>query len=154
MGKALECSPQESEFARLRAEGNDQVTSYRLAFDEHDKPQKNAIEAAARVAKRPQVVAMMRELYRVAKKSQLLSHAQWLGMMIDAFQQSMEEGNKTAAASFGRLMGAGIGALTENINIGDSGLSNDQLIDKLAGDNPTLAAALRKHLSARDDFDA
>jgi hypothetical protein len=97
---------------------------------------------------------MMRDLYREAKKSTILSHGEWLAMMIDAFHQSMAEGNKTAAASFGRLMGSGIGALNENLKITDSRLSNDQLLDRLAGQDPELAAMLRNRLQARDSFDA
>ena len=154
MGRVIECSPQEALFCRLRAEGFNQTDAFRLAFNKPDMSTKTANQSASRVAQKPQVLLTIRELFMAAKKSHLLSHAEWLSMMIDAFHESMAEGNKTAAASFGRLMGSGIGALNENLKITDSRLSNDQLLDRLAGQDPTLAAMLRNRLQARDAFDA
>jgi len=154
MRRIAELTPQEVNFCKLRAQGLDQTTAYLLSHDKPDIKQKSATELASRLAAKPQVLAMMRELYRDAKKSHLLSHAEWLSMMIDAFHQSMTEGNKTAAASFGRLMGGGIGALSENIHLSNDRPDADALVNKIAGDDPKLAALLRKRLSARDTFDA
>jgi hypothetical protein len=125
-----------------------------MSFEKPRIKQKSATELASRLAARPQVLAMMRDLYREAKKSTILSHGEWLAMMIDAFHQSMAEGNKTAAASFGRLMGQGIGSLNEVFRIEDQRMSNEQLLDRLAGQDTELAAMLRNRLQARDSFDA
>ena len=150
--KIADCTPKEWHFCKLRAQGNDQTTSYRLAFDKHSMAPKTATQSASRVAARPQVLLALRDLFMEAKKITLLSHAQWLDMMISAFHESMAEGNRTAAASFGRLMGQGIGSLSEVFRLEDQRMDDAQLLDKLAAGDPVLAAALRTRLGARATF--
>ena len=153
-GNKDQLTPQEMRFARLRVEGLPPVDAYREAFNKPRLKRENCTAQAYRIQRKPQVMAMVETLLKRAEKSEILAHGKWLHMMIDAFNESMAEGNKTAAASFGRLMGQGIGSLQENVNLNDQRPSAETLVDVLAQDDPALAEMLRRKLSGRQDFDA
>ena len=150
--KIAECTLEELHFCKLRARGNDQTTAFRIAFNKHSMTQKTATQSASRVAARPQVLLALRDLFMEAKKSTLLSHAQWLDMMISAFHESMAEGNRTAAASFGRLMGQGIGSLSEVSRLEDQRMTDEQLIERLGQSDPAVAQAITRLVGGRKTF--
>lgn len=148
-----ELTPQELTFCRLRAQGYDQTNAYRQAFSKPRVRAKSVTEAASRLAAKPQVHAMLRDLFREAKKSTLLSHAEYLDSLRTDHADAKEAGNWTAAASFQRLIGQAIGSLEQNITVNERA-EPAELIKRIASDNPTLAEHLERLLSGRRDFDA
>lgn len=150
----MQINKKEMLFARLRTEGYSPVEAYRQAFNKANLKPENCTEQAYRIDKKPQVVTMVKELLVSAKKSHILSHGQWLVMMMDSFKTAMDEGNMTAASSFGRLMGQGIGTTSETLRIDDERLTDEQLIERLGQDNPQLAEMIRKVTGAKRTFDA
>ena len=152
MGKALELTREELEWCRLRARGYCQVEAYEQAFPGQSRERKSATEAASRVAKRPQVRSMLKQLFAEAKKLALLSHCEYLDGLIADHADAKAAGNWTATASFARLVGQCLGALSETLNIADARMSDEQLLDRLAGQDPILAEALRTRLKSRETF--
>jgi hypothetical protein len=150
--KIHELTPQELNFCRLRARGFNQRDAYREAFNKPRLKPESIVEAASRLADRPQVLAMLKDLFCEAKKSALLSHAEFLDRIMRDWEDARAAKNYTAAASFARLCGQCIGSLSETMRIEDGRLSDDQLIDKIAGEDPGLATALRTRLKSRDTF--
>ena len=150
--KDNELSFEELEFCRLRSCGSNQSDAYREAFHKTRATQKSIVESASRLSRRPQVVSMMRELFATAKKSALLSAAGHLDSVLADLQAAREDRNWTAVSSLQRIAGACIGNLSETLNIGDQRMSDDQLIDRLAGDNPEAAEMLRKIVGGRATF--
>jgi hypothetical protein len=148
-----ELTPQELTFCRLRAQGYDQTNAYRQAFNKPRMQAKSVTEAACRLAAKPQVHAMLRDLFREARKSQLLSHGQFLDGLMSDLAAARSDRNWTAAASFQRLIGQAIGSLEQNITVNERA-EPAELIKRIAGDNPTLAEHLERLLSGRRDFDA
>jgi hypothetical protein len=149
-----ELTPQELTFCRLRAQGYDQTNAYRQAFNKPRMQAKSVTEAACRLAAKPQVHAMLRELFREAKKSTLLSHAEYLDSLRADHIAAKEAGNWTAAASFQRLIGQALGSLSDTLRVQDDRPDPEVLINRVAGTNPELAVMLRKVLGARAEFDA
>lgn len=150
--KIHELTPQESNFCRLRARGYSQSDAYKEAFNKPRMKQQSIAEAASRLASKSQVSATMRELFASAKKSALLSHAEFLDRIMRDWDDARAAKNYTAAAGFARLCGQCIGSLSDTMRIEDGRLSDDQLIDKLAGEDAGLATALRTRLKSRDTF--
>jgi hypothetical protein len=149
-----ELTPQELTFCRLRAQGYDQTNAYRQAFNKPRMQAKSVTEAACRLAAQPQVHAMLRDLFREARKSQLLSHGQFLDGLMSDLAAARSDRNWTAASSFQRLIGQAIGSLSETLRVQDERPDPEVLINRLAGTNPEVAAMLRKVLGARAEFDA
>lgn len=147
-------TPQEMCFARLRAQGLPPVDAYREAFNKTRLKRENCTEQAYRIQRKPQVATMVKTLLDSAEKSQILTYGRWLSMMVDAFHDSLEEGNRTAAASFGRLMGQGIGALQEKLAISDERLTEEQLLERLGSNDPVLAERVHRLVNAKRSFDA
>lgn len=154
--RVMELTEQELLFAKLRAQGLTKADAYEQAFPEEtaSKTRKAVVEAAGRVSRRGHVAAMVKDLFREARKSAIMSHCEYLDMLRDDYITAKKAKNWTAAASYARLIGQCIGALSETINLQDQRLSDEQLIDRLAGQDPKLAEILRSHLSSKQEFDA
>ena len=150
--KIYEVTEQEAEFCKLRSQGHYQSDAYRLAFDRPRMKQTSIIEAASRLSKKPQCVAMMKELFVTVKKSVLLSAAAHLDSVLTDLQSARDAENWTAVSSLQRIAGQAIGNLSETINIGDDRMSDEQLLDRLAAGNPELAASLKRAIGGRETF--
>lgn len=151
--KVDELTPEERHFCALRVRGYSQTQAWRDAFAKPRVKGNIASSRASEVARRPRVAAHLKMLFREAKKSDILSHSEYLDSVKRDWQRALDEGNMTAAASFARLAGQAIGSLSETLRV-DERMSDEQLLDRLAGDDPTLAAMLRRKLDAKKSFDA
>jgi len=111
-------------------------------------------EKASRIFARPQVQARVRDLLRATEKSDLMAHSEYLVSLQDDLRAAREAGNWTAAASFQRLIGQSIQALSDKITIGDDRESDTALVERLKLVDPQIAELAAKRLAAKSAFDA
>ena len=149
-----ELTPTERKFALLRMQGYSQTQAYRVAFNRMGLEPSDASKRASEVANRPRVVGYVKSLYREAKKLDLVSHAEYIGGLLDDLEHSRANDNWTAAASFQRLIGQAIGTLSETVKIDDERLTESQLLDRLGSNDPVLAERIKALTKAKQQFDA
>ena len=150
--KIAELTPNELKFCRLRAQGYDQTQAYRQAFNKPRMMAKSVTEAASRLAAKPQVLATMKDLFASARKSELLSHAEYLDNLKSDYAAAKEVGNWTAAASFARLIGQAIGSLSDTVVL-EERMPPEILLARLEGIlDANAIEQLRRRLFAKDTF--
>jgi len=146
--------PREERACRLRAQGYSKAEAVRIAYRVSRLSRQRLHEKASRIFGRPQVQARVRDLLRATEKSDLLTHTEYLVSLQDDLSAAREAGNWTAAASFQRLIGQSIQALSDKIMIGDNRESDSAIIERLRQFDPQIADLAAKHLAAKSTFDA
>src|SRR5262249_25471208 len=98
---------------------------------------------------RPDIRARMAELFRAMKTSDLDSQAQTYRDLLDALDKAKEAKNWTAFASLMRLRMSHQGMLRDTLAITGEGLLSDEaLVERLAGEDPKKRALLRGMLGS------
>ena len=147
-------TPQQERFAVALAKGLSQADAYRSAY--RLKPQTTAesvYAAASRVAKDPQVKSRVRQILSEARIVDIDNVGQAWRDLLDVLQEARDEKNFTAVAALLRQRLTGLGALQHHLHVTQhSSMSDEQLVKRLAGDDESIAIALRAILGA-DSFD-
>ncbi len=147
-------TPEESNAAKLRAQGLSQVESYRRAFDVKRMKPKTVYEKSSKLFAKPAMQTRVEALLRDAKVEDLDSIGQAVDDLLQLITKCVEEGNLTAAANLMRQRLQVHGALRDRLLITPEEQASDaDLIERLAGDDPAKAAALRQVLGAKEGFD-
>ncbi len=147
-------TPQESQAAVLRATGMSQAAAWRQAFNRPRVKPQTAWTEASKVFSRPNVSQRVDALLRAAKVEDLDSICQAVDDLLQLITKCVEEGNLTAAANLMRQRLQVHGALRDRLLITPEERASDaDLIERLAGDDPAKAAALRQVLGAKEGFD-
>lgn len=158
MAKRIELdglTPQEAEAAKLRATGLSQAEAYRRAFKVQRMKPKKVYEKASTLFGRPAVKGRVRELLKAAKVQDLISVGEWLELVRDGVEKAKADNNMTAFFNGTRQLGQALGALKDNVNLTvEQQMSDAELIERLAMDDPAKVAALQQILGAADKFDA
>ena len=145
-------TPQEAATAAAHARGLNQSDSYRAGFGGRSKPSTVNSKASTLFAK-PQMQGRVRELLRASKIQDVTSAPEHMRKMMAAREVAFEDKNFTATASFDRTIAQCLAMTSNNVNIHfEASLTDDQLITKIVGDDPTLVAALRKRIGADNTF--
>lgn len=146
-----ELTPKERPFCRYRARGSNATQAYRLAWNRPRLNSNSASSRAAEVGGRPRVIAHLDDLFRAAKKSDILSQGQYLNDVRRDWHDALEAGNYTAAASFTRLAGQCIAAVSDTVVV-ENRLTDEQLLDKLGSHDSVLRERLERLIGAKDTF--
>lgn len=151
--KEGELTPQESRFAVLVTQGMSQTAAYRVAYDKPRVKGNTASSRASDIARMPRVAAYIKELYRARKKNDLMSSAEWLAGCISDLENARSRNADTAVASLQRVIAQGLGELSETLTV-DNRMTDEQLLEQLAGTNPEAAAMIKRLISGKQAFDA
>lgn len=133
--------------------GMTQSDAYRRAFKVQRVKPENLHVRACKLANHPQVKERIRELLRAASVNDLLSVPEYLKLVQSREQEATAEGNRTAAASYARLMGQTIAALSDKVQV-DSRDSDSSLVERLKLVDPQLAELAARRLQAKQSFDS
>ena len=145
--------PREEQFAQGVARGLTQADAYRAAFNCPKLHHQKVAERASRLVRKPVVTARVRDLLRASRLIDLTSEGQWAAAVLTDIEGARANANYNAAMQGHRLVGSGLGMLHENLHItGESRLTDDELVARLAGGDARKVAAL-KYALGRDSFD-
>ena len=157
MGKKLAkdddgLTPQEAAAARAYASGLGQADAYRTGFHGQSKPSTIHSKASVLFA-RPDIKARIRDLLRAAKISDITSVGEHIHRMVEARAEAFAEKNYTAAASWDKTIAQCLAMTQHRVTVSVMGdLTDTQLIERIAGDDKVLAAALADKLGAASTF--
>ena len=147
-------TPQEAQACVYRAQGLDQTEAFRRAFDVGRQSQKTSTEKASRLFARGNVQTRIETLLDAARVQDLMSVGAWLDQLKTDIAKARAADNFNAVMNGTRLLGQALGVLRDNVSVTvEQRATDEQLIKAAAGDDPVLAAALRKQLGAPDHFD-
>ncbi len=156
MGKRVELdglTPEESNAAKLRAQGLSQVESYRRAFDVKRMKPKTVYEKSSKLFAKPAMQARVETLLRSARVEDIDSVGQAFDDLLRLLVKAEDEGNLTAAANLMRQRLQAHGILRDRVAFTlEEQTSDADLIERLAGDDPAKIAALRVILGTPDTF--
>ncbi len=157
MGKRVELdglTPEESNAAKLRAQGLSQVESYRRAFDVKRMKPKTVYEKSSKLFAKPAMQTRVETLLRAARVEDIDSVGQAFDDLLRLLAKAETEGNLTAAANLMRQRLQAHGILRDRVTFTlEEQTSDADLIERLAGDDPAKLAALRVILGAPDGFE-
>jgi hypothetical protein len=136
-------TPQEARFAVYLSQGMTQTDAFRKAWPKTRAKPTAIHEAASRMANKPYMRARIRELLKSMKASDLLSQGEWMEWVTGIAREAHAAKQYAAAGSLVRLLGQANGTLKEH-GLGQSelGFSEENLIERLAGQNPELKRQL------------
>ena len=144
---------QEAQAAAFRAQGMSQSDAYRQAFNVTRAQPKTVHEKASRLFARDKVKARVRELLRNARVQDIDSVGEAFDHLLRLIQKAETDGNLNAAAQLMRQRLQTHGMLRDTVVLtSESQLTDEQLIEKLAGDDPAKLAAARMLLGAGEGF--
>ncbi len=144
---------QETKAAAFRAQGMSQSDAYRQAFNIKRAKPKTVHEKASRLFARPKVRARVDELLRMAKIEDIDSVGKAFDHLLRLLEKAEADGNYNAAAQLMRQRLQAHGMLRDKLVLSaESKLSDGQLIERLAGNDPEKIAAARLLLGAPSGF--
>ena len=142
------------EFNRLVVGGMSQVEAWTKL-----NPRKRGLAYDSRCAMASQfgnsvfVKARLRIYLDSAKIADLDSEGRAHSDILEVMGLAKAENNLTAYAALARIRSQHIGLLKESVNITQSNVTDDEIIKRLAGDDPQLQARIRRQLG-KAGFDA
>src|SRR5262249_13861235 len=108
-------------------------------------------QLAYRLYQRVEVKCRIRELFKAVKVADLYSQSECYADLLSDIEASRQSNNMTAVMQGRRLAMSALGMLKERLEVTDSGLSDDALLDRLAGDDPAKRTLL-KSILGQDHF--
>jgi hypothetical protein len=142
---AQDLTPQEERFCTLCTKGT-QADAYREAFPERVLDDDEASDIAvksSKMAARPAIRARMRQLIDEARIQDMASVGSVYRQLCDLLDKATEAANWTACAAFMRLKLQVHGLLKETVTLAmEQTISDDELVKRVAKDNPALAKLL------------
>jgi hypothetical protein len=140
-----ELSPQEERFAILCLKRS-QSDAFREAFAdrvEPDQPDSSIHERACKMAAKPRIKARVAQLLDEARIQDMESVGSIYKQLCELLDKATEAANWTACAAFMRLKLQVNGLLKETVTLSmEQTISDDELVKRVAKDNPALAKLL------------
>ena len=141
-----ELTPREAQAAAYRAQGMSQSDAYRKAYNCRRAQQKTIHEKASRLFARDRVRTRVRELLRQARVEDIDSIGQAFDHLLRLLGKAEDDGNYNAAAQLMRQRLQAHGILRDRVVLtAESRLTDAQLVERLAGEDPVRLAAARAH---------
>ncbi len=104
--------------------------------------------------KRAHVRGRVRELLKLAKVMDIESVGESYAKMLEDMEAARTDGNHNAVMGYTRIKMQAHGMLRDNVSMTmESSLSDEDLIQRMVGDNPAKIAAVRVILGAPEGFD-
>ena len=145
--------PADERFAAHLAKGMYQTDAYRKSHDCTGVAPQRIAERASKLAAKPGVKARVQELLREAKVLDIDSVGEAHKAILDAIERASEAKNWTALSSLLKTRAQILGMIKDSMVIAPAeGLSDAQLIDRLAGGDAAKAAMVKKMLGKDDEY--
>ncbi len=145
----------EAKAAALCAQGFSQSEAYRQATGTTRAKPETVHKRASDMFKRAHVQGRVRELLRLAKVQDIESAGESYAKMLEDMEAARADQNHNAVMGYTRIKMQAHGMLRDNVSMTmESSLSDEDLIQRMAGDDPAKLAVLRTMLGAKDTFDA
>jgi hypothetical protein len=146
-------TPNEARFAFHLCEGQSQKDAFKKAWPKSRASAASIHERASHLANSPAIKARCREILSQKKLSDLDNAPQAFKDLLTALEEAKAGKNWTAVAQLSRLRLDVLGMLkSSHAGMADRSLSDETLLDKLAGSNPELRKQLQQLLGS-DDFE-
>ena len=146
-------TPQQADFAAYLAKGLSQAEAYRRSHTLRGASMKSIHERGSRLAQRVEIRARVQALLREAKISDIHSVGQAMRDLLNDINAAREASNWTALASLTKTRTQVLGMIKESMIISPAeGLSDIQLIERLAGGDAAKAAMVKKMLGKDDEY--
>ena len=139
-------SLQEAQFCLYVTRGMTLVAAHEKAFRASRATKASRYQLAYRLYQRVEVKSRIRD-----KVSDLYSQGECYADLLSDIEASRQSNNMTAVMQGRRLAMSALGMLKERLEVTDSGLSDDALLDRLAGDDPAKRTLL-KSILGQDHF--
>ena len=140
-------------FNRLVLEGTTQTEAwYQVNRGKRSVPYEQATSQAAKYANDPYVKGRLQAYLKDAKIQDMDSAGRAHADILRLMDLSVGEKNLTAAASFARIRSQHLQILHESVQFTQSAMPDDEIVKRLAGDDPVLQANVRRMLG-RAGFD-
>ena len=147
-------TPAEGRFANYLCQGMSQRTAFRKAWPKSRAKPHQVDNKASALANRPEIKGRCREILGAMKVSDLDSAPAAYQDLLSALQAATDARNWTAVAQLSRLRLDVQGMLrSTHAGMADRSLSDETLLDKLAGSNPELRKQLQQLLGS-DNFES
>ena len=148
-------TPQEGRYAAYLCQGMTQVDAFRRTWPKTRATAASVHERASRLANKPAIKARCREILAQMKLSDLDNAGQAYRDLLAALDQATVSKNWTAVSQLSRLRLDCLGMLKSSVadRTAFSSISDESLLEKLAGDNLELRKELKKLLGA-DTFES
>ena len=144
----------QAQFAQLISKGWTGADAYRQAYDASGMKPESIWQEAARTRAIPHVAARIKDLLSQARLQDLDSIGQAIQRSLELCQEAREHRNYSAAAKVNADLLKMHGLLRDTLVVQwEQGLSDDQLLARLAGNDPVRLEAARALLRAPDSFD-
>ena len=146
-------TPNEARFAFYLCEGQSQKDSFRRAWPKSRASAASIHERASHLANSPAIKARCREILSQKKLSDLDNAPQAFKDLLSAQEEAKAAKNWTAVARLSRLRLDVLGMLkSSHAGMADRSISDETLLDKLAGSNVELRKQLQQLLGS-DNFE-
>ena len=140
-------------FNRMVLEGMTQVEAWRQVNRGGTRvPYEQATSQAAKYANDPYVKGRLQAYLRDAKVEDLVTKGQLMAGLMADIDLCRSKDNMTALMSGRRLAMQATEMLRDSLTVSQSGLPDDEIVKRLAGDDPVLQANVRRMLG-RAGFD-
>ncbi len=144
----------EARAAALCAQGFNQSEAYRQATGTTRAKPETVHKRASDMFKRAHVRGRVRELLKLAKVLDIESVGASYAKMLEDMEAAREDGNHNAVMGYTRIKMQAHGMLKDTVSMTmESSLSDEDLIQRMAGDDPAKIAALQTILGAPEGFD-
>jgi len=146
-------TPAEGRFAKFLSQGLTQHAAFKKAWPKTRATPHQVDNRASALANKAEIKRRVREILSAMKVSDLDSAPAAYQDLLSALQAATDARNWTAVAQLSRLRLDVLGLLKSSLaDRGSTGLSDETLLDKLAGSNPELRKQLQQLLGS-DDFE-
>ncbi len=144
----------EARAAALCAQGFSQSEAYRQATGTTRAKPETVHKRASDMFKRAHVRGRVRELLRLAKVQDIESVGESYAKMLEDMEAARTDQNHNAVMGYTRIKMQAHGMLKDNVSMTmESSLSDKDLIQRMAGDDPAKLAALQTILGAPEGFE-
>ena len=142
-------TPQEGRYAAYLCQGMTQVDAFRRTWPKTRATAASIHERASRLANKPAIKARCREILAQMKLSDLDNAGQAYRDLLAALEQATASRNWTATAQLSRLRLDCLGMLrSSHAGPVDLGISDENLLQRLAGDDHELRKQLQRLLGS------
>ena len=143
----------QEKFAVGVAAGLTQSDAYRIAYNASGMQPKQVWEEASKLRRKPKVAQRIEELLRAARVQDITNIGREIRRTMDLQQEALAAGNHNASAAYQRMLMTTVGALERRLVLTvESQLSDEQLIERLAGGDLKKLAAARLLLGSAEGF--
>ena len=151
----IKLTAKQDKFAVGIAAGLTQSDAYRAAYNAVRMKADQVHVEASKLRKNPKIAIRIDEMLKVARTEDVTNLGREIRRTMDLQQEALAAGNHSASASYQRMLMQTVGALREHLVLShEASLSDNDLLERLAGGDPERLAAAKVLLGVAEGFPA